>query len=52
MLRKPLPSFAGIKLGREDGADLRRLLVQSLERHLERKLTTAAVLTRLKESVK
>jgi DNA repair protein RecO (recombination protein O) len=52
MLRKPLPAFAGIKLGREDGADLRRLLVQSLERHLERKLTTAAVLTRLKESVK
>jgi DNA repair protein RecO (recombination protein O) len=44
MLRKPLPAFAGIKL--------RRLLVQSLERHMERKLTTAAVLTRLKESVK
>lgn len=48
MLRKPLPALAEIVLGRNDAADLRRLLVQSLERHMERKLTTAAVLTRLK----
>jgi DNA repair protein RecO (recombination protein O) len=48
MLRKPLGSLAGLQLSRQQTADLRRFLVQSLERHMERKLTTAAVLNRLK----
>jgi DNA repair protein RecO (recombination protein O) len=50
MLRKPLPALTEKVLGRSEAADLRRLLVQSLERHMERKLTTAAVLTRLKDA--
>jgi DNA repair protein RecO (recombination protein O) len=48
MLRLPLEALAKDKLARTQGADLRRFLVQSLERHMERRLTTAAVLTRLK----
>jgi DNA repair protein RecO (recombination protein O) len=48
MLRQPLGSLAGIPLNRSQGADLRRFLVQSLERHMERKLTTYSVLSRLK----
>jgi len=48
MLRKPLGSLAGASLTRHQAADLRRFLVQSLERHMERKLTTATVLARLK----
>jgi DNA repair protein RecO (recombination protein O) len=48
MLHQPLEALAKDKLTRAQGADLRRFLVQSLERHMERRLTTAAVLTRLK----
>ncbi len=48
MLRQPLGALAGAALTRNQTADLRRFLVQSLERHMERKLTTAAVLRKLK----
>lgn len=48
MLRQPLDALVRQPLTRGQGADLRRFLVQSLERHMERKLTTAAVLNRLK----
>jgi len=50
MLRKPLGSLAGMELTRQQSAGLRRFLVQSLERHLERKLTTATVLNRMKSA--
>ncbi len=47
MMRQPLSSLAGVQLTRLQTTDLRRFLVQSLERHMERKLTTAGVLTRI-----
>jgi len=48
MLHQPLEALVGNKLTRGQGADLRRFLIQSLERHMERRLTSAAALSRLK----
>jgi DNA repair protein RecO (recombination protein O) len=47
MLRSPVAAFAGEQWPRRRGADLRRFTLQSLERHLERKLKTAEALGRL-----
>jgi DNA repair protein RecO (recombination protein O) len=47
MLRAPASSFAGEAWPRKRGQDLRRFTVQTLERHLERKLKTAEALARL-----
>jgi DNA repair protein RecO (recombination protein O) len=47
MLRAPVASFAGEEWTRRRGRDLRRFTVQSLERHLERKLKSAEMLGRL-----
>ena len=47
MFRAPVESFAGIPWPRPRGADLRRFLAQRIERHIERKLVTAAMLERL-----
>ena len=47
MLRAPVGAFAEETWGRRRGQDLRRFAVQSLERHLERKLKTAEMLGRL-----
>jgi DNA repair protein RecO (recombination protein O) len=47
MLRAPVSSFAGEPWNRRRGQDLRRFTLQSLERHLERKLRTAEALARL-----
>jgi DNA repair protein RecO (recombination protein O) len=47
MFRSPVAAFAGESWPRSRGADLRRFAIQSLERHLERKLTTVAALSRL-----
>jgi len=47
MLRNPVAAFAGELWPRRRGEDLRRFTVQSLERHLERKLKSAEVLARL-----
>jgi DNA repair protein RecO (recombination protein O) len=47
MLRAPAASFAGEAWPRKRGQDLRRFTVQTLERHLERKLKTAEALARL-----
>jgi DNA repair protein RecO (recombination protein O) len=44
MFRSPLESFAGKVWPRERGADLRKFLVQSLQRHIEKKLVTAEML--------
>jgi DNA repair protein RecO (recombination protein O) len=47
MLRLPVATFAEEPWNRRRGADLRRFAVQSLERHLERRLRTAEMLARL-----
>ncbi|MGC1461215.1 MAG: DNA repair protein RecO [Terracidiphilus sp.] len=47
MLRAPVSAFAGGTWPRRRGTDLRRFTLQSLERHLERKLRTAEALGRL-----
>ena len=47
MLRAPAASFAGEAWTRKRGQDLRRFTLQTLERHLERKLKTAEALARL-----
>ena len=47
MLRAPVTAFAGEPWPRRRGEDLRRFTVQSLERHLERKLRSAEALARM-----
>jgi DNA repair protein RecO (recombination protein O) len=47
MLRAPVASFAGEAWPRKRGQDLRRFTLQTLERHLERKLKTAEAIARL-----
>lgn len=47
MFRAPVESFAGAAWPRVRGADLRRFLAQRIERHIEKKLVTAAMLDRL-----
>ncbi|MGD0732373.1 MAG: DNA repair protein RecO [Terracidiphilus sp.] len=47
MLRAPVSAFASEPWPRRRGQDLRRFTLQSLERHLERKLRTAEALGRL-----
>jgi DNA repair protein RecO (recombination protein O) len=47
MLRAPASAFAAEPWLRRRGLDLRRFTLQSLERHLERKLRTAEALGRL-----
>jgi DNA repair protein RecO (recombination protein O) len=47
IFRHPLDYFAGVPWPRQRGADLRKFLAQRLERQLEKKLTTAAMLDRL-----
>jgi len=47
MLRSPAAAFAGEEWTRRRAQDLRRFALQSLERHLERKLRTAEALNRL-----
>jgi DNA repair protein RecO (recombination protein O) len=44
MFRAPIESFSGIGWPRELGADLRKFLMQALERHIEKKLVTAGML--------
>ena len=44
MFRAPLESFAGKPWPRERAADLRKFLLQSLQRHIEKKLVTAGML--------
>jgi DNA repair protein RecO (recombination protein O) len=47
MLRAPVSAFAGEPWPRRRAEDLRRFTVQSLERHLERKLKSAEALARM-----
>ena len=47
IFRFPAATFSAEAWPRGRGADLRRFAIQSLERHMERKLTTAAALAKL-----
>ncbi len=47
MFRAPIETFAGKPWPRKQAADLRRFLAQRIERHIEKKLMTAAMLERL-----
>ena len=47
MLRAPTAAFAGEPFPRRRGQDLRRFTLQSLERHLERRLRSAEALGRM-----
>jgi DNA repair protein RecO (recombination protein O) len=47
MLRSPAAAFAGEQWPRRRGQDLRRFALQSIERHLERRLRSAEALVRL-----
>jgi DNA repair protein RecO (recombination protein O) len=47
MLRSRASEFAGIDWPKGLGADLRKFLIQILERHIERKLVTAGMLEKI-----
>ena len=47
MFRAPIESFAGAPWPRARGADLRRFLSQTLERHIEKKLVTTGMLEKI-----
>ncbi|HEU5453568.1 MAG TPA: DNA repair protein RecO [Terriglobales bacterium] len=47
MFRTPLDAMAGAGWSKERAADLRKFLIQIMERHLERKLVTAGALAKL-----
>jgi DNA repair protein RecO (recombination protein O) len=44
MFRAPVDSFAGVAWPKALGADLRKFLIQILQRHIEKKLVTAGML--------
>src|SRR5579862_5631505 len=47
MFRAPVEAFAGIAWPKSQAADLRKLLMQILERHIEKKLVTAGMLEKI-----
>ena len=47
MFRMPVESFAGTPRPKKQGADLRKFLLQTLQRHIEKKLVTAGMLEKL-----
>lgn len=47
MFRAPIENFAGSPWPRKRGADLRKFLAQRIERHIERKLVTGAMLEKV-----
>jgi DNA repair protein RecO (recombination protein O) len=47
MFRAPVESFAGSAWPKAQGADLRKFLMQTLQRHIEKKLVTAGMLDKL-----
>jgi DNA repair protein RecO (recombination protein O) len=47
MFHAPVASFAGTSWPREEASDLRKFLVQTLQRHIEKKLVTAGMLEKL-----
>ena len=49
MFRAPIEQFAGAPWPRQRAAELRKFLAQRLERHLEKKLVTGAMLEKLEQ---
>ncbi len=47
MFRSPVESFLGTPWPRNRGADLRKFLIQTLQRHIEKKLVTAGMLEKV-----
>ena len=47
MFRAPVESFAGTPWPKKQGSDLRKFLVQTLQRHIEKKLITAGMLEKI-----
>ncbi len=47
MFRAPVENFAGEAWPKKRGADLRKFLVQTLQRHIEKKLVTAGMLEKI-----
>jgi DNA repair protein RecO (recombination protein O) len=47
MFRAPVESFSGTPWPKRQGADLRKFLIQTLQRHIERKLVTAGMLEKI-----
>ena len=47
MLRAPVESFVAVPACKARTADLRKFLLQALQRHMEKKLVTAAMLERI-----
>ncbi len=47
MFRAPVESFAGEAWPKKRGADLRKFLVQTLQRHIEKKFVTAGMLEKI-----
>ena len=47
MFRAPVESFAGTPWPKKQGSDLRKFLVQTLQRHIEKKLVTAGMLEKI-----
>jgi DNA repair protein RecO (recombination protein O) len=47
MFRAPIENFSALPWPRQRAADLRKFLAQRIERHIERKLVTAAMLERV-----
>jgi DNA repair protein RecO (recombination protein O) len=44
MFRAPVERFAEMRWPKSQGADLRKFLIQILQRHIEKKLVTAGML--------
>jgi DNA repair protein RecO (recombination protein O) len=47
MFRSPVENFTSLNWPREQAADLRKFLVQNIEKHIEKKLVTAAMLDKV-----
>jgi DNA repair protein RecO (recombination protein O) len=47
MFRAPVESFAGTPWPQKPGSDLRKFLIQTLQRHIEKKLVTAGMLEKI-----
>jgi DNA repair protein RecO (recombination protein O) len=47
MFRAPLESFSGIPWPKQQASDLRKFLIQILQRHIEKKLVTATMLEKI-----
>ena len=47
MFRAPVETFAGVSWPKGLGADLRKFLIQTLQRHIEKKLVTAGMLEKI-----